>query len=58
MTGNIEAGKSSARETTGAGPPVLGLVRAAVHRGSATSLREGLAVEANLLSDPQRSPQA
>jgi enoyl-CoA hydratase len=44
----IEAGKSFAREMTGYSLPALGLARDAVHRGLATSLREGLEIEADL----------
>jgi len=44
----IEAGKSFAREMTGYSLPALGFARDAVHRGLATSLREGLEIEADL----------
>jgi enoyl-CoA hydratase len=44
----LEAGKSFAREMTGYSLPGLGLARDAVHRGLATSLREGLEIEADL----------
>ena len=44
----LEAGKSFAREMTGYSLPALGFARDAVHRGLATSLREGLEIEADL----------
>ena len=44
----IEAGKSFAREMTGYSLPALGFARDAVRRGMATSLREGLEIEADL----------
>ena len=44
----IEAGKNFAREMTGYSLPALGFARDAVHRGLATSLEEGLAIEADL----------
>ena len=44
----IEAGISFAREMTGYSLPALGFARDAVRRGLATSLREGLEIEADL----------
>src|SRR6266850_3139979 len=44
----IEAGKNFAREMTGYSLPALRFARDAVHRGLATSLKEGLAIEADL----------
>ncbi len=44
----LEAGLSFAREMTGYSLGALGLARDAVHRGLQTSLREGLAIEAEL----------
>ena len=44
----IEAGTNFAREMTGYSLPALRFARDAVHRGLATSLREGLAIEADL----------
>jgi enoyl-CoA hydratase len=44
----IEVGKSFAREMTSYSLPALGFARDAVRRGLATSLREGLEIEANL----------
>jgi enoyl-CoA hydratase len=44
----LEAGKSFAREMTGYSLPALRFAREAVHRGLATSLREGLEIEADL----------
>jgi enoyl-CoA hydratase len=44
----LEAGKSFAREMTRYSLPALRLARDAVHRGLAISLKEGLAIEADL----------
>jgi enoyl-CoA hydratase len=44
----LETGKSFAREMTGYGLPALRLARDAVHRGIATTLAEGLKIEADL----------
>ena len=44
----IEAGKSYAREMTGYSLRALALARDAVQRGLQTTLREGLAIEADL----------
>jgi enoyl-CoA hydratase len=44
----LEAGTSFAREITGFSLPALGFARDAVRRGLATSLREGLEIEADL----------
>src|SRR6266404_1177857 len=44
----LDAGKSFAREMTGYSLPALGFARDAVRRGLATSLREGLEIEADL----------
>ena len=44
----IEAGKSFAREMTGFSLPALGFARDAVRRGLATSLEQGLEIEADL----------
>jgi enoyl-CoA hydratase len=44
----LGAGVSFAREMTGYSLPALGFARDAVHRGLATSLKEGLAIEADL----------
>jgi enoyl-CoA hydratase len=44
----IEVGKSFAREMTSYSLPALGFARDAVRRGLATSLREGLEIEADL----------
>ena len=44
----LEAGKSFARELTGYSRGALGFARDAVRRGLATSLREGLEIEADL----------
>ena len=44
----IEAGRSYAREMTGYSLRALALARDAVHRGLQTTLREGLAIEADL----------
>jgi enoyl-CoA hydratase len=44
----LEAGKSFARELTGYSRVALGFARDAVRRGLATSLREGLEIEADL----------
>lgn len=44
----LGAGKSFAREMTGYSLPALGFARDAVRRGLATSLKEGLAIEADL----------
>jgi enoyl-CoA hydratase len=44
----LEAGKNFAREMTDYSRMALGLARDAVHRGLATSLNEGLAIEADL----------
>jgi enoyl-CoA hydratase len=44
----LEAGKSFAREMTGYSRVALGFARDAVRRGLATSLREGLEIEADL----------
>ncbi len=44
----IEVGKNFAREMTGYSLPALGFARDAVHRGLATSLKEGFAIEADL----------
>jgi enoyl-CoA hydratase len=44
----IEAGESYAREMTGYSLRALGFARDAVHRGLASTLREGLEIEADL----------
>jgi enoyl-CoA hydratase len=44
----LESGKSFAREMTAYGLPALRLARDAVHRGIATTLAEGLKIEADL----------
>src|SRR5437660_4287126 len=44
----LEAGKSFAREMTGFSLPALGFARDAVRRGLATSLEQGLEIEADL----------
>ena len=44
----LDAGKSFSREMTRYSLPALRFVRDAVHRGLATSLKEGLAIEADL----------
>jgi enoyl-CoA hydratase len=44
----LEAGKIFAREMTSYSLPALGFARDAVRRGLATSLREGLEIEADL----------
>ena len=44
----LEAGKNFAREMTGYSLPALRFARDAVRRGLATSLREGLRIEADL----------
>ena len=49
MTGDmIEAGRAFAEEFTGYSLPVFEMTRRAVQRGYGLSLRDGLALEANL----------